>query len=134
MRRIWKRYVTNQPDQYQVSISLPIKRGSLSDSEVYRGIERLEYVFEGRLNIYARTNRIAVVSDCVSAAQFDKDEFETALEQIESCYNDTHTIAHLKKWQRTNDKVTRTFVVVPVKPLFAARSTKNTPQAQSTIE
>lgn len=134
MRQFWKRHVTNQPDQYQAYISLPIEPGSLSESDIYRGVEKLEYVFEGRLNIYARTDRIAVVSDCISAAQFDKDEFETALKQIESCYNDTYTITHLKKWKRKNDKIIKSFVVVPVKPFFASKSAKNTPQGQSATE
>lgn len=133
-KRLWKRHVTERPDRYQAYVSFPMDGDRSAFGEIHECIEELEYVFEGRLDVYARTNGIAVVSDRVLADQFDRDAFETVLDRIEAYYAETHSIARLEKWRPSGSQLVKSFVVVPVKPLFPRASAKKTPRVQSATE
>ena len=133
VKRLWKRHVRGRPDRYQAYISLPTTDGEPSFGEVHDCIERLEHVFEGRLDVYARVRRIAVVSDPVPADQFDGDAFESALERLEACY-ETHSLARLEKWRPSDDRVVKSYVIVPVKPLFPRDRSDDESRIRSTAE
>ena len=130
--RLWKRHVRKRPDEYQAYVSLPTSDDP-SFGEVHDCIERLEHVFEGRLDVYARVRRLAVVSDPVSADRFDADAFEDALESLEDCY-EAHSLARLEKWRPSDDRLVKSYVVVPVKPLFPRTRTADEPRAESVVE
>ncbi|SEQ41285.1 hypothetical protein SAMN04489841_1675 [Natrinema salaciae] len=91
--------------------------------EIHGWIEDLEYAVEGRLDVYARRGSVAVETDRISAALFDEDEFDALCERIEDGYGGSHSIAHLKKWRRTDGRLVRAHVIVPVKPLFPRAET-----------
>ena len=133
VKRLWKRHVRKRPDEYQAYVSLPTSDDDPSFAEVHDCIERLEHVFEGRLDVYARMRRLAVVSDPVSADRFDADAFEAALESLEDCY-EARSLARLEKWRPSDDRVVKSYVVVPVKPLFPRDRTDDEPRAQSAVE
>ncbi|AEH37222.1 hypothetical protein [Halopiger xanaduensis] len=132
LTRLWKRHVRGEPDGYRAYVSLPTEDRSFG--EIHDCIERLEYAFEGRLDVYARTRGVAAVSDPVSAAQFDGDAFESALERLESCYDETHSVARLEKWRRFDGRLVKSYVVVPVKPLFPRNRTDDAPRVRATAE
>lgn len=117
VKRLWNRHVRKRPDEYQAYVSLPTSDDAPSFGEVHDCIERLEHVFEGRLDVYARVRRLAVVSDPVSADRFDADAFESALESLEDCY-EMRSLARLEKRRSSGGRVVKSYVVVPVKPLF----------------
>ncbi|MFC4543669.1 hypothetical protein ACFO5R_17215 [Halosolutus amylolyticus] len=133
-KRRWKRHVTERPDRYQAYVSFPTDGEQSGVGDVHDCIEDLEHVFEGRLDVYARTNGIAVVSDRVSAAQFDRDAFERAVARIEDYYAETHTVARLEKWRPGGDRLVKSFVIVPVKPLFPHESSEKAPRVRSAAE
>ncbi|WP_265111325.1 hypothetical protein [Halosolutus halophilus] len=133
-KRRWKRHVTERPELYQAYVSLPTDGDRSGFGDVHDCVEDLEYVFEGRLDVYARTNGIAVVSDRVSADQFDRDAFERVVERIEDCYAGTRTVARLEKWRPGGDRLVKSFVVVPVKPLFPDESSEKAPRVRSAAE
>nr|WP_306060073.1 hypothetical protein [Natronococcus sp. AD5] len=133
-KRLWKRRVAERPDRYQAYVSFPMGGDRSAFSEIHECIEELEYVFEGRLDVYARTNGVAVVSDRVLADRFDRNAFESALDRIEACYAETHSIARLEKWRPSGGQLVKSFVVVPVKPLFPDDPTGKAPRARSTAE
>ncbi|QRV16148.1 hypothetical protein JMJ58_04420 [Haloterrigena salifodinae] len=131
--RLWKRHVRKRPDKYQAYVSLPTSDDDPSFGEVHDCIERLEHVFEGRLDVYARTRRLAVVSDPVSADRFDADAFEAALESLEDCY-EARSLARVEKWRPSDDRLVKSHVVVPVKPLFPPDRTVDEPRIESVVE
>uniref|UniRef100_A0A8A2VBG1 Uncharacterized protein n=1 Tax=Haloterrigena alkaliphila TaxID=2816475 RepID=A0A8A2VBG1_9EURY len=133
VKRLWKRHVQDQPDGYQAYVSLPTDDAEPSVGDVHDCIDRLEHAFEGRLDVYARVSRIAVVSDPVSADQFDDDAFEAALERLEACY-EAHSLARLEKWRSADDRLVKSYVVVPVKPLFPRDRTDDAPRVRSVVE
>ncbi|WP_195893086.1 hypothetical protein [Halopiger djelfimassiliensis] len=133
LKRLWKRRVRGRPDGYQAYVSLPTRDGR-PFGEVHGCIEALERVFEGRLDVYARTNGIAVATDRVPAAQFDGDAFETAIDRLEECYAETHSLARLEKWRPADGRVVKSYVVVPVKPLFPRERADDAPRARSAAE
>ncbi|RKD97801.1 hypothetical protein [Halopiger aswanensis] len=132
LTRLWKRHVRGEPDGYRAYVSLPTADRSFG--EVHDCIERLEHVFEGRVDVYARVDGVAAVSDCVPADQFDGDAFEAALERLESCYAETHSVARLEKWRRIDGRLVKSYVVVPVKPLFPRDRTDDAPAIRSPAE
>ncbi|SFS34837.1 hypothetical protein SAMN04488556_0302 [Halostagnicola kamekurae] len=117
-KRLWHRYVVDDPEEYQAYVSFPERSGRESVGDVHEQIAALERVFEGRLDVYARSNGVAVATDRVSAERFDADAFESILERIERVYAGTHRLARVKKRRRIDGKLVRSDVVVPVKPLF----------------
>ncbi|ELY97958.1 hypothetical protein [Natrialba asiatica] len=117
LRHLWKRHVTGRPDQYQAYVSFP-SRTDRPVGDVHDRIEELEYAFEGRLDIYARSQGVAVVTDRISAEAFDVDTFESILERIEDAYATTHRLAQLEKCRSIDGRLVTSYVVVPVKPLF----------------
>lgn len=133
-KRLWKRHITEQPDRYQAYVSFPTDDDRSAFGEVHECIEELEYAFEGRLDVYARTNGIAVASDRVRADQFDRDAFESALDRIEESYAETHSVARLEKWRPSGGQLVKSFIVVPVKPLFPDEPIKKAPEVRSTPE
>ncbi|MFP9190525.1 hypothetical protein [Natronosalvus vescus] len=118
LRRLWKRHVRGCPDDYQAYISLPTEPQEPTLSEVQTLIEDIEFVFEGRLDVYARVERLAIVTDPVPRGVVDPTAFEAVLEQLEELYADTHSLARIEKWRSSNNRLIKTYVVVPVKPLF----------------
>lgn len=118
LRHLWKRHVTGRPDGYQAYVSFPTEAGRPPVGDVHDRIEELERLFEGRLDVYARTNGIAVATDHVPAATFDVDAFEAVLERLEAVYDGTHRLARLEKWRSIDGQLVTAYVVVPVKPLF----------------
>lgn len=118
VKRLWKRYVTGQPDAYQAYISLPTDVDGPPMTDVHDVIESLEIVVEGRLDIYARVRRLAIVSDRISTDGIDTTEFDAVLERLEELYAETHSVAQIEKWRSINGQFVKTYVVVPVKPLF----------------
>lgn len=134
LRRLWKRHVTGDPDQYRAYVSLPTASAEVPFGALHDCIEELEMVFEGRLDVYARTRGVAVASDTVSAAQFDENAFEAAIDRIEDCYPETHTLARLEKCRPAGGRLVTTHVVVPVKPLFPRQSPKEKQSVRSTAE
>ncbi|WP_321576072.1 hypothetical protein [Halosolutus gelatinilyticus] len=133
-KRFWKRRVRERPDRYQAYVSLPIDGDRPGDGEIHDCVEDLERVFEGRLDVYARTDGIAVVSDRVPADQFDRDAFETTLDRLEACYAGTHSVARLEKWRPAGSRLVKSFVVVPVKPLFPRDSAARASRVRSPAE
>ena len=133
VRRLWKRHVTGQPDRYQAYVSLPTGDGRPSFGEVHDCIERLEHVFEGHLDVYARVRGLAVATDPVPAARFDGDAFETTIERLEACY-ETRSLARLEKWRSSDGQLVKSYVVVPVKPLFPRERTADAPRVRSAVE
>lgn len=117
-KRLWTRYVAADPEQYQAYVSFPARPGRESVGDVHEQIAALERVFEGRLDVYARSNGVAVATDRVSAERFDADAFESILERIERVYAATHRLARVTKRRKIDGKLVRSDVVVPVKPLF----------------
>ncbi|WP_255169836.1 hypothetical protein [Natrononativus amylolyticus] len=115
---LWKRYVAKRPDRYQAYVAFPSGREGPSAGSVHDRIDELERVFEGKLDVYARVSSLAVVTDRVPSEQFDVAAFESALDRIEGCYADTHSLARLEKWRTTDGRLVKSYVVVPVKPLF----------------
>ncbi|SIR96821.1 hypothetical protein [Natronorubrum thiooxidans] len=134
LKRLWKRHVTGQPDRYQAYISLPTRDDRSAFGEVHGCIEDLEHVFEGRLDVYARVRGIAVATDPVPADQFDRDAFEAALERLEDCYAETHALTRLEKWRPSDNRSVKSFVVVPVKPLFPRDRTDDASRVESAAE
>lgn len=126
--------MTGQPDRYQAYVSLPTRDDHLPFGEVHDRIEELEHVFEGRLDVYARLGGIAVTTDPIPANQFDRDAFEAALDRLEDCYADTHSLARLEKWRPSGDRLVKSFVVIPVKPLFPRDRTDDAPQIRSAAD
>ncbi|MCU4740112.1 hypothetical protein OB955_03265 [Halobacteria archaeon AArc-m2/3/4] len=120
LRELWKRYVVGDPDLYQAYVSFPTRADGSLSGDVTDRVEELEYAFEGRLDVYARVSSIAIVSDRVPAEQFDTDRFEAVLDRIEDTYAETHSLARLEKWRPFDDRLVKSYVVVPVKPLFPA--------------
>gem|GEM_PF-4153117 len=118
VKRLWKRYVTREPDAYQAYISLPTGVDGPSMTDIHDVIESLEFVFEGRLDTYARVQRLTIVSDRVSVDGIDPAEFDIVLERLEELYAETHSVAQIRKWRSINGQFVKTYVVVPVKPLF----------------
>ena len=117
-KRLWNRYVADGPDQYQAYVSFPERPGRDSIGDVHERIAELERVFDGRLDVYARSNGVAVATDRVPAERFDTDAFESVLERIERVYAATHRLAHVEKRRPIDGKLVTSYVVVPVKPLF----------------
>ena len=118
LKRLWKRHVRGRPDEYRAYVSLPTGDEEPSFGGVHDCIEQLEYVFEGRIDVYARVRGVAVVTDPVPADRFDRDAFDAALERLEDCYAETHSLTRLEKWRPADDGLVKSYVVVPVKPLF----------------
>lgn len=118
LRHLWKRHVTGRPDQYQAYVAFPMGTDRPSVGDVHDRIEDVERLFEGRLDIYARMQSIAVVTDRVPAETFDVDAFEAVLDSIEDAYAGTHRLARLEKWRSIDGRLVTSYVVVPVKPLF----------------
>lgn len=129
LTRLWKRRVRGRPDGYRAYVSLPTADDA-SVGEIHDCIERLEHAFEGRLDVYARVRGIAAVSDPVPEAQFDRDAFEAALERLESCYAETHSVTRLEKWRSVDGELVKSYVVVPVKPLFPRDSEADEPRVR----
>ena len=123
LRRLWKRRVTGRPDGYQAYVSFPTRESGPTVGEVQDHIDDLERLFEGRLDVYARTSRVAIVSDPVPGEQFDESRFEGVVERIETDYDETHAVARLEKWRPYDDRVVKSYIVVPVKPLFPRETT-----------
>lgn len=134
LTQFWKRHVTGQPDRYQAYISLPTRDTQRAFGEVHECIEELEHVFEGRLDVYARVRGMAVATDPVPADQFDRVAFEAALKRLEDCYAETHSLARLEKWRPSEGRLTKSYVVVPVKPLFPRDRTDDVPRVRSAAE
>lgn len=134
LKRLWKRHVAERPDRYQAYVSFPTDGDRPAFGDVHDCIEELEYVFEGRLDVYARTNGIAVATDRVPTDGFDEEAFETVLDRIEDCYSGTHSVARLEKWRPGGDRLVKSFVVVPVKPLFPRTSAEKAPRVRSAAE
>ena len=133
VKRLWKRRVRGRPDRYRAYVSLPTTDDRPSVGEVHDCIERLERAFEGHVDVYARVRRLAVVSDPIPADRFDDDAFEAALERLEACY-ETHSLTRLEKWRPSDDRLVKSYVVVPVKPLFPADRAGDEPRVRSTLE
>ncbi|GAB3677577.1 hypothetical protein [Halopiger thermotolerans] len=133
LKRLWKRRVRGHPDGYRAYVSLPTSDDA-SFGEVHDCIERLEYAFEGRVDVYARVQGVAAVSDPVPDAQFDRDAFEEALERLESCYAETHSVTRLEKWRSIDGELVKSYVVVPVKPLFPQERSADAPTVRATAE
>ncbi|WP_323172825.1 hypothetical protein [Natrialba sp. PRR66] len=123
LRHLWKRRVTGRPDQYQAYVAFP-SRADRPVGDIHDRIDELEHAFEGRLDIYARSQGIAVATDRVSAETFDVDAFEAILERIEDAYAATHRLAQLEKWRSIDGRLVTSYVVVPVKPLFPRTKAK----------
>lgn len=124
LRRLWKRHVRGRPDRYQAYVSFPTGADrSVVDRRLADRIDELERVVEGRLDVYARPSGIAVVTDRVPAAHFDADVFDRILERVEAHYAETHSLARLEKWRSIDGELVKSYVVVPVKPLFPRQST-----------
>ncbi|MFP8955373.1 hypothetical protein ACLI4Y_01495 [Natrialbaceae archaeon A-CW3] len=120
LKRLWKRYVRGRPDAYQAYISLPTEPQTPTMGDVHALIEGVEVAFEGRLDVYARTRRLAVVTDHLSHELFDLEAFETALDRLEALYARSHSVARIEKWRTVNGQLVKTYVVVPVEPLFSS--------------
>ncbi|RQH03458.1 hypothetical protein [Natrarchaeobius oligotrophus] len=134
LRRLWKRHVTGRPDQYQAYVSFPPTTDGTPVANAHDWIEELEYTFEGRLDVYARFQGIAVVTDRVPADEFDAATFETILDRLEDAYTGTHRLVRLEKWRPIDDSLVRSYVVVPVKPLFPSDSAERPEMAPSSTE
>lgn len=119
LRTGWKRRVTECPDRYQAYVSFPSDDAHSRTDAVADHIAELEVVFEGSLDVYARSSGLAAVSDAVPASRFDPDDFRSVLDRIEETYAETHTLATVEKWRRLDGAVVESHVVVPVKPLFS---------------
>ncbi|AHG00605.1 hypothetical protein HALLA_19230 [Halostagnicola larsenii XH-48] len=118
VKRLWKRLVADGPDQYQAYVAFPPRPGRESIGDVHERIAELERVFDGRLDVYARSRGVAVATDRVPAERFDADAFESILERIERVYAGTHRLARVEKRRPIDGKLVTSYVVVPVKPLF----------------
>ncbi|MFC4249520.1 hypothetical protein ACFOZ7_21735 [Natribaculum luteum] len=134
LRHLWKRHVSGRPDQYQAYVSFPAQADRPPVGEVHDRIEELEFAFEGRLDVYARVGALAVVTDRVPAEHFDPEAFEAILERIEDAYAETHRLARLEKWRRIDGRLVKSYVVVPVKPLFPRDRTDQSEQLASPAE
>ena len=136
LKRLWKRRVRGRPDGYRAYVSLPTNDDRPSFGELRECIERLEYAFEGRLDVHARVRGVAAVSDAVPADQFDRDAFEAALERLEDCYAETHSLTRLEKWRPSDGQLVKSYVIVPVKPLFPRdrNRTEDAPRTRSAAE
>lgn len=118
LKRFWKRHVSGRPDGYQAYVSIPTDTDRPTVGEVHDLIEELEHVFEGRVDVYARVDRLAVVTDWVPGEQLDASEIDAALDTLEDLYAETHALARLEKWRSIEGQLVKTYVAVPVKPLF----------------
>lgn len=115
---LWKRYVVGRPDRCQAYVAFPTGRDEPPAGSVHDRIEELERVFEGRLDVYARVSSLAVVTDRVPSEEFDAAAFDAVLDRIERGYAETHSLARLEKWRTIDGRLVKSYVVVPVKPLF----------------
>ncbi|MCU4752774.1 hypothetical protein OB919_12440 [Halobacteria archaeon AArc-curdl1] len=129
LKRLWKRYVRNRPDDYQAYISLPTEAQEPTLREIQQIIEDIEFVFEARLDVYARVKRLAIVTDQVPIDGVDSAAFESVLERLEALYADTHSLARIEKWRWSNDRLVKTYVIVPVKPLFPKTDRQERPKS-----
>ncbi|USZ70796.1 hypothetical protein [Natronosalvus halobius] len=118
LKRLWKRYVAERPDEYQAYISLPTESSAPTMGALHDLIQDAEFAFEGRLDVYARRRRLAVVTDRVPHETFDTAAFDAVIETLESLY-EAHAVARVEKWRSVNGRLVKTYVVVPVKPLFS---------------
>lgn len=131
LRRLWKRHVTGRPDRYQAYVSFPTDADGASIDPLLRdGIEDVERVVEGRLDVYARVSSVALVTDRVPADQFDVEAFESILDRIEDAYAGTRSLVCLEKWRVIDGDLVKSYVAVPVKPLFAREEPDRPPQAE----
>ncbi|RQG98062.1 hypothetical protein [Natrarchaeobius chitinivorans] len=134
LRRLWKRHVTGRPDQYRAYVSFPSATDGTLVADVHERVEELEHAFEGRLDVYARLQGIAVVTDRVPADEFDVTAFEAILDRIEDAYRETHRLVCLEKWRSIDGRLVRSYVVVPVKPLFPSDPSDRREIASSSTE
>lgn len=132
--RLWRRRVRERPDLYRASITFPTAPDRPTVGEVHDWIEDLERAFEGRLDVYARRGSVAVETDRVSAALFDEEAFDAICERIEDGYDDSHSVAHLKKWRWNDGRLVRAHVIVPVKPLFPREETDGRTASRAAAE
>ncbi len=133
LRNTWKRRVVSRPDRYKAYVSFPTEP-SRSRASTSSHIEDLERVFEGRIDVYARTSGIAVVSDAVSGEQFDPTTFLEILDQINDSYAEMYTLATIEKWQSMDGQLVKNYVIVPVKPLFPRAEPDRSTQVRATSE
>ncbi|MDJ1432737.1 hypothetical protein [Halostagnicola sp. A-GB9-2] len=138
VKQLWKRYVSNRPEQYQAYVAFPPRTDQPSIGDVHDRIEELERCFEGRLDVYAKSNGIAVATDRVPAERFDVDAFESVLKRIEDVYAATHRLAQVEKCRPIDGRLVTSYVVVPVRPLFprdaTARSNRPTERVSTPLE
>ncbi|ELZ14284.1 hypothetical protein C479_00210 [Halovivax asiaticus JCM 14624] len=128
LRTRWKRDVRAQPDRYQVYVSFPTDERHSRTGPVAEHVTELEHLFEGWIDVYARSSGLAVVSDPVSADRFALPRFRDLLDRIEATYDPTHSLTSLEKWRTIDGALVKSFVVVPVKPLFPAAETESEPR------
>ena len=133
LNRFWKRHVRGLPDGYQAYVSIPTHPARPTVGEVHELIEEIERVFEGRVDVYARVDRLAIVTDRVSSEQLDGGELETVLESLEDLYSETHALARIEKWQTMDGQLVKTYVAIPVKPLFP-RTVPENATVESTVD
>lgn len=118
LRTGWKRDVIGRPDCYQAYVSFPTDGTHSRAGPVANLVEQLEHVFEGSIDVYARSSGIAAVSDAVPADRFEPTAFQAVLDRMEECYGETHSLTSLEKWNVIDGSLVKSYVVVPVKPLF----------------
>lgn len=132
LTRLWQRYVTHEPAYYRAYVNFPVddRSNAVSLGDVRSLIDDFEHVCEGRLDIsVTAAGELVAVTDYVSAVQFDMTGFDQLLANVDDLYCDTHTITRHSRWERHNRKLARTYVVVPVKPLFPDSGTPEEPLA-----
>lgn len=134
LRTSWKRDVVSRPDRYQAYVSFPVDRDHAHVGIVADHVADLERVFEGWVDVYAKQSTFAVVSDPVPADRFDPATFRTLLDQIEESFAETYSFTTLEKWRTIDGSLVKSFVVVPVKPLFPPRSPESRRQVPSAAE
>ncbi|MFC3958379.1 hypothetical protein [Halovivax cerinus] len=129
IRTVWKRDVLSRPDRYQVYVSFPTDETHSRSEPVADHVAEIERLFEGWVDVYARASGLAVVSDPVAADRVDLSQFRSLLDRIEETYAATHSLVRLEKWRTIDDALVKSFVVVPVRPLFppTEQRTENRP-------
>ena len=133
LTRFWKRHVTHSPDYYQAYFNFPTRRDDRPiTGTVQTQIDDLMTLFEGRLDVYARPAETIVRTDSVPATEFDLSSFECVLERIDDLYRDEYVVARQTKWRRRDAGVEKSYVVVPVVPLFP-RATTESPRERTIV-
>ncbi|MFC6810622.1 hypothetical protein ACFQGT_04615 [Natrialbaceae archaeon GCM10025810] len=119
LERLWGRYDRRRPRSYRLYVRLPTEFPDRSLlGAVSPIVDEITRACDGRVDVYGTADGLVVTADAVPAESFDESTFEACLEDVEALYEGTYALAVVKKWGTGERLPCRSYVAVPVKPLF----------------